>query len=256
MSSSPTSPADRIPEQIADALRSPFVPAVVRELGTVPGYLPAVWPQLESSVATAGFLGSALYMADMALDGVEEVYEPLLSRQSLLEGALTPAELGRAEAVLDVFHWGQPQLLLLLSAMAEAWERPRVGGHGRPDPREPSERERAHLATAVDLAAADVAPLPAVVAELQLDAAPDLYGALARWPAYLEPVWDELQHLVAYPHFRRRGRALYFYARAPRASSPARWRRAARGCSNADSPKPRSTVRTRSSRRRCLCWPR
>ena len=213
MTSTAISSADPIPEQIARALRSPFVPAALRELGTVPGYLDAVWPQLEPSVATSGFLGSALYMADMALDGVEEVYEPLLSRRSLLDGALEPAELERVEAVLDVFHWLQPQLLLLGSAMAEAWDRPRVGGHGRPDPREQSEREAAHLATAIELAAADAAPLPEVVEELQLNAPPDLYCALSQWPAYLEPVWDELQHLVAYPHFRRRGRALYFYAR-------------------------------------------
>ena len=202
-------------DEVAAGLRAPFAPEAVRQLAAVEGFLGAVWPQLAPSVDTAGFLGSALYMADMALDAVEEVYdEPTLSRASLLAGALTEAELGDVIAVLDVFHWLQPQLLLLLAAIAETRDAPAVGGQGRPDSREPSERERAHEATPVALAPPGQPPLPEVARELQLDAPPDLYRAIAAWPGYLEAVWDELQHLVAYPLFRQRGRALYFYARS------------------------------------------
>ena len=49
---------------------------------------------------------------------------------------------------------------------------------------------------------------------LQLAEPPQLYGVLAAWPPYLEASWEELQHLAAYPDFRRRGRALYYYARS------------------------------------------
>ena len=191
------------------------VPAVVHQLADIEGFLDAVWPQLAPSVDTAGFLGSALYMADMALGAVEEVYdEPTLSRESLLAGGLSEADLDRVIAVLDVFHWLQPQLLLLLAALAEAHDAPSVGGQGRPEPREPSEREQAHIDTRVDLASPHAGLLPEVPVELQLDAPPDLYRAIAVWPGYLDAVWDELQHLVAYPLFRQRGRALYFYARS------------------------------------------
>ena len=48
----------------------------------------------------------------------------------------------------------------------------------------------------------------------RIEAAPELYRAIAVWPSYFEAVWDELQHLAAYPPFRRRGRALYYYARS------------------------------------------
>ncbi len=203
-----------LPEQVAAALRSPFVPEVVRALDGAGGYLAEVWPQLQPSVETAGFLGSALYMVDMSLDAVEQVYEPVLSRASLLVGGLTADEIERIEAVLDLFHWLQPQLLLLLAALAEAWKQPRVGGAGRPESRQTSERERAHLAAEVELAPAHAGLLPEIVQALQLGAAPDLYRAVARWPRYLEAVWDELQHLSAYPSFRQRGRALYYYARS------------------------------------------
>lgn len=206
---------DTLGTEIAAGLRTSLVPSVVRQLADIEGFLPAIWPQLAPSVDTAGFLGSALYMADMALDAVEEVYdEPTLSRESLLAGAMSEADLEQVIAVLDVFHWLQPQLLLLLAALAEAHEAPSVGGQGRPEPREPSEREQAHQATPVELAPPDAGLLPEVPAELQLDAPPDLYRAIAVWPGYFEAVWDELQHLVAYPLFRQRGRALYFYARS------------------------------------------
>jgi hypothetical protein len=200
-----------IPQQIAADLRSPFVPEVFNKLGRAGRYLDIVWPQVQSSVETAGFLGSALYMVDMALDAVEETYEPVLDRASL---GLTGEELHELEAVLDVFHFVQPQELLLCAALAEAWDRPRVGGQGRPDPRVTSEREESHLAASVDFVGPEAGLLPEVAERLQLEAAPELYRAIAVWPTYLEAVWDELQHLAAYPPFRRRGRALYYYARS------------------------------------------
>ena len=198
-------------EQIAAALRSPFVPDVAADLARCEGVLEAVWPQLAPSVDTAGFLGSALYMADMAL---EAVYEPELSPQSLLGGALTDGDLERLLGVLDVFHWVQPQLLLLCAALAEAQDAPAVGGQGRLAPRETSERERAHLTTEVELASPGAGPLPEVAKLLQLPAPPELYRAVAVWPGYLEAAWEELQHLVAYPLFRQRGRGLYYYGRS------------------------------------------
>lgn len=202
-------------DEIARTFRAPFVPAVIRELGTVDGFLECIWPQLAPSVDTAGYLGSALYMVDMALDAVEAVYdEPGVTRDALLAGGLAEAELAAVESVLDVFHWLQPQLLLMLAALAEAQERARVGGQGRAEPRAPSPREEAHLATVVRFAPADTPPLPAVAEALGLEVAPELYRAVGVWPRYLEPAWDELQHLVTYPDFRRRGRALYYYARS------------------------------------------
>ena len=201
-------------EAVAAALRCPFTPEVVAALGRCEGVLEAVWPQLAPSVETAGFAGSARYMADMALDAVEEVYEPALSREALLGGALGEDDLARLLGVLDVFQLVQPQLLLLCAALAEARDAPSVGGQGRPAPREDGERERAHLALEVEFASVAAGPLPEVAELLQLARPPELYRAIAVWPGYLEAAWDELQHLAAYPLFRRRGRALYFYARS------------------------------------------
>ena len=206
--------ADRSAAAIASALRTPLVPSLLRDLEVAPTLLAYLWEQLATSVDTAGFLGSALYMADMALDAVEEVYEPQFSQQALIEGGLATTDLEELVAVLDVFHWLHPQLLLLTSAIAEGFQRGRVGGQGRVEERAWSERDGAHLDTVVELAPPETAPLPEVAEMLGLSGAPDLYRAVARWPRYLAPAWEELQHLSAYPDFRRRGRALYYYARA------------------------------------------
>lgn len=200
--------------EMCAALRLPFTPEPLARLAEAEGYLAFVWPQIAPSVETAGFLSSARYMADMALDAVEAVYEPQLSPATLRDAGLAARDLEALTATVDLFHYAQPQLLLLLAALAEAFERPQVGGQGRPDPRETTDRERAHLALPVRLASPETPPLPEVAHALGVQSPPDLYRAAAVWPHYLEAAWEELQHLVAYPDFRRRGRALYFYARS------------------------------------------
>lgn len=196
------------------AFRSPLLPAAVDQLARAEGYLAVVWPRIASSVETAGFLGSALYMSDMALDAVEQVYDPIFTRDDLVDAGLTEGDLAAVADVIDVFHYVQPQVLLALAALAEAMDRERVGGQGKPDPRPESERERRHLSLTIPAAPPETAPLPEVRAALGLGATPDLYRALAAWPAFLHVAWEEIQHLVAYPEFRRRGRGLYYYARA------------------------------------------
>lgn len=207
MSASPTA-AD-----IAQAFRSPIAPELFVRLEAAPNYLAHVWPVLAASIDTAGFLGSALYLADMALDAVEDVYHPVLDRAAL-EAALGADDLDALERTLGVFHYLLPQALLAGAALAEAFERPRVGGQGRVEPREPRPRDAAHLATDVEFASPTAGPLSTITETLQLAEPPALYRAVACWPAYIEVAWEELQHLAAYPDFRRRGRALYFYARS------------------------------------------
>ncbi|MGE3857209.1 MAG: halocarboxylic acid dehydrogenase DehI family protein [Dehalococcoidia bacterium] len=209
-----TAEADAILAEMRAALRVPYTPEPLARLAEAEGYLAFVWPQIAPSVATAGFLGSARYMADMAIDAVEAVYEPQLTRADLLDAGLSLGDLADLEATVDLFHYAQPQLLLVIAALAEAFDRPQVGGQGRPDARDLTDRERAHLALPARLVPPATQPLPEVAEALGVDAAPDLYRAVAAWPGYLQVAWEELQHLVAYPDFRRRGRALYFYARS------------------------------------------
>ena len=207
--------ATQVVEEIRLALRAPIVPSPIALLADVAqGYLEVVWPRVASSVNAAGFLGSALYLADMALAEVEASYEPVLTPEALREAGVAEGDVASILSVIDVFHYGQPQLLLLLAALAEAFGRDRVGGYGKADPRAATERERTHLALDLRLAPPKSGLLPEVAAAMNLDTPPDLYRAVAGWPRYLEVAGEELQHLAAYPPFRRRGRGLYFYARS------------------------------------------
>lgn len=207
---------DSLSAEVARALRSSFLPTPFARL-LDGGYLAAVWPQLAPSVETEGFIESARYMADMALDAVLPQYQPVADRAALLRGGLSAGEIDAVAATLDVLQLVQPQLLLLLAALAEARDRPGpsggVGGGGRPAPRATTERERTHLAADLALVPSGRSPLPVVAATLGVPEAPDLYRAVARWPAFLDASWAELQHLDAYPPLRDRARGLYYYAR-------------------------------------------
>lgn len=181
------------------------------------GYLDFVRPQLAPSVETAGFRDSARYLAAMALEAVEAELGAA-APDAPLTFNLRPDALAAAVAMLDVFQWVTPQALLLCAALAEAAEQPSVGGEGRAEPRVTLPRETAHLETPIVLAAPEVRPLPTIASALQLTTAPDLYRALATLPAagpsYVELAWGETQYLAAFPALRRRGRALYYYARS------------------------------------------
>ena len=198
-----------------DGFRSKWIPSLFNQLETdAPNYLTYIWPTVMKSIDTQGFLGSALYMADMALDACELVYEPQTSRSDLVSHGMTNTDIQELEAVLDLFHYVQPQVLLIGAALAEAFNREQIGGQGSVQVRELSDREKNHLNIEVKMDDADHSFFSNIIDVLQLKRAPDLYRALGKWQLAVNIFWDELQHLATYPDFRRRGRALYYYARA------------------------------------------
>ena len=199
----------------ADGFRSSWFPSLFNQLeADAPNYLSYIWPTVMKSIDTQGFLGSALYMTDMALDACELVYEPQTGRSDLVSHGMTNTEIQELEATLDLFHYVQPQVLLIGAALAEAFNREQVGGQGSDQVRELSDREKNHLTIEVKMDYADPSFFSNIIDILQLNKAPDLYRALGKWQLAVDIFWDELQHLATYPDFRRRGRALYYYARA------------------------------------------
>ncbi|MBG92988.1 MAG: hypothetical protein CL792_03310 [Chloroflexi bacterium] len=202
-------------KNFTDGFRSKWFPSLFSQLANdAPNYLSYIWPTVIKSINTQGFLGSALYMTDMALDACELVYEPQTGRADLITQGMTNFEIQELEAVLDLFHYVQPQVLLIGAALAEAFEREKVGGQGSGQLRKLSDREKKHLLTEVKMDHTDAPNFSNIVDILQLSEAPDLYRALGEWQLAIDIFWGELQHLATYPDFRRRGRALYYYARA------------------------------------------
>jgi hypothetical protein len=191
--------------EIKHSFHIPFVPTAFQRLAETQDYLQHVWPALKFSLDTVGFLSSACYMSDMAMDATEEVYEPIFS--------LASNETRELAQIIDLFHYVQPQILLILAALREALDRDSVGGAGSVESRALTERESIHRNTEVALGkefkeSGDMAGV------LGLDKPPDLYRALAHFPKFLGPVWEEIKELQAYPEFRRRARALYYYSKS------------------------------------------
>ena len=204
---------DRI--NFTDGFRSKWFPSLFNQLETdAPKYLSYIWPSVIKSIDTQGFLNSALYMADMALDACELVYDPQTDRSDLMLQGMTSIEIQELETVLDLFHYVQPQVLLIGAALADAFDREQVGGQGSDQLRGLNNREKNHLITEVKMVDANHPFFSNIINVLQLNEAPDLYRALGKWEFAVNIFWDELQHLATYPDFRRRGRALYYYARA------------------------------------------
>jgi len=198
-------PSEAIFEEIKQFFYIPFIPSAFLRLADTPEYLSHVWPALKVSLDTVGFLNSARYMADMAMEATEEVYEPIFCP--------TSNEAKELAHVIDVFHYVQPQILLILAALREALDRDSVGGAGSVELRSPTERELIHRDTEIMLGE-EFVESDDIASVLGLDKPPDLYQSLAYFPKFLGPVWLEIRELQAYPEFRRRARALYYYSKS------------------------------------------
>ena len=98
---------DIVDDPVARGLRSPYLPTPLLRI-VDGGYLHAVWTQLEPSVETDGFIESARYMADMALDAVLQQYEPVSDRAELLRVGLSTDELDAVASTLDTLQLVQP----------------------------------------------------------------------------------------------------------------------------------------------------
>jgi len=198
-------PSELIFEEIKQLFHIPFIPSPFLRLSDIPEYLTHVWPAVKLSIDTMGFLNSALYMADMAMEATEEVYEPIFCPAS--------DEIKELAHVIDVFHYVQPQILLTLAALREALDRDSVGGAGSVELRSPIERELVHRDTEI-ASGGEFEESDDIASVLGLDSPPDLYQSLAHFPKFLGSVWLEIRELQAYPEFRRRARALYYYSKS------------------------------------------
>lgn len=201
-------------------MRAPFTPALFRTLARWPAYLQLVWPQLRPGVATAGFRGSALYLSAMAHEATQQFYEPEYGRATLRDDGMTDTGIDELAGALEVLHLTNPQTLLIAAALSEAFERPRVGGQGRPEPRDTTDEEARVLAYVWRMPEEaalpdDVRAMAADIREiLRLPFLTDDFRAFARWPVFLKRAWPELRELRVYKLFRQRGRGLYYYSRS------------------------------------------
>ena len=180
-------------DDVRATVRSTFVPTVIRALAVHPWYLAAAWTALKPNLATVAAESVA---GDLRVACVE--------RLKLLVGAARPPaialpEPARAEirGVLETFFYVVPKFVVAVTALHEAWVGRPIPGRPTPPGRTLPRGAPASM-PAVPLVPADT-PDPrlrgifqAVGLMLGRPEVPTLYRTLARWPDYLEAVWESI----------------------------------------------------------------
>lgn len=202
---------------IRHALRIGYVPLLLRALAPVPGALRAAWVALRPNVATRAFeeAGDDLRaeLARAAVDLGTPLIEPLLAANGS-----DVDEVDELREQVQLFHYADPKLLLVVAALSRALSGERVGGARvarelLAPPPEPDDLPALVLAPeapggVVGEVFAEIlrtTHLPAVTTDLR---------ALGHWPVVLETAWEALAPVFGHPKLEAALAAIRASARA------------------------------------------
>ena len=184
----------RLYDDMRATMRSTFVPTVVRALAVHPWYLAAAWTALKPNFST---------VAAESIAG--ELRVACVERLKTLTGPPRPPAIAlpeptRAEirAVLEAFFYVIPKFVVGVTALHEAWRGHPLPGRVSTGPVRTLPRGAPASMPSIPLVAADTQDprLRGIFegARLMLGRpeVPTLYRALARWPDYLEAVWESI----------------------------------------------------------------
>lgn len=192
-------------EEVQDTLGLPWLPFPWAAYARRPAVLKLFWRGLKELSANDLFLRESLALAATAHLGVAAWYRPAGGVH--LSGSSGEPTLARE---LDAFEYGFPQLLIQQTALARLLGGHGVGGAGKAVARRPSPfrhpeidyPEWEELEPSVQELVRHVRQawsLPQAVPEAL---------ALAKWPAFLEPAWDDLKSWRLRPEYRALKRRL------------------------------------------------
>tara|TARA_B110000438_G_C15793136_1_gene641650 strand:- start:1350 stop:2165 length:816 start_codon:yes stop_codon:yes gene_type:complete len=198
-------------EMIISTLRSPFLPTPFKKLSKHKIYFENFFMQILPSIDTQGFIDNALYVSDVSLEPAESIISINEHKNFFKEYDLEFKQ--NITAILNIFDYQQPQVLLILAALLEAFENDTVGGNGsmvaRIDLIQEKDNQKFHLV----LPDYEDFYLYKEFEELfGADSVPDLYLSLTNHQDYLVYIWENLQHLSSFPDLRKRIRGIYYYA--------------------------------------------
>ena len=182
---------------IRHCLRTSYVPLTFRTLAPHRGVLRATWQQLKPNVVTRAFeeLSSDMRaaLAKAPTDMGTRLIEPVLA-----SNGVDVDELDEVREQINLFHYTEPKVVLCLAALAQLPNGPVGARH---------QIRRSLLESIPTEAAADVpelilAPeepggvlgeeLHEIMRTLGLPVAEIDLRAMAHWPEFFEPAWDEV----------------------------------------------------------------
>ncbi len=180
-------------DEVRATLRSTCVPDVFRALALHPAYTVPAWDGLKGNLASV----DAEQLAGQVRIAVIDRLKPIVAERSLPSIAVERDARDEIRGVLEACFYVVPKAFVAATALREAWQGRPIGGRGGPPPRTvprgaPASMPRLSL---VDPAAADLRIrrlFDDATGRLGHPVVPSVYRALARWPAYLESVWEPL----------------------------------------------------------------
>lgn len=192
-------------DDVQDTLGLPWLPFPWAAYARRPAVLRLFWKGLRDLSANDLFVRESLALAATAHLGVTAWYRPAGGVR--LSGSAGDPALSHE---LDAFEYGFPQLLIQQTALARLLCGHGVGGTGKAVARRPSPFRHPEI----DVPEWEELEPPAqeLVRHLRQawslpHAVPEAL-ALAKWPGFLEPVWDELRAWRLRPEYRALKRRL------------------------------------------------
>jgi hypothetical protein len=208
----------KIYDDIELTLRVPWVPFAIRVLSLYPAFVPAAWQMLKPQISTVyAEQGSDLVREASIIPGPP----PSDPRPKLRAGGRSDEEISKICQALDCLNYGNPKILILITAWNEAWNERAAGSpanslsaaQARQLPRGlPDGVAKLRLADP-DAAPPDVRELLRRAKDLLLHHAPmSDYRVLAAWPDVLRIAVEDVLTPVAltaeYEETTRRIRAI------------------------------------------------
>lgn len=177
-------------EDIQETLGVPWPPANWRGYAAYPQVMQLFWERLRPAVAADSFLRDALELTELAYGEVAKWYRPSYHLELLDE------DRHRIQWELDAFEYGNPQLLVQQTALDWALAGRTAGCETSPAP-----RRHASFYRQPEIQMIDEQEASQEVKELYEDMKRALglpfvnsdYQALAKWPAFLKPAWEDIR---------------------------------------------------------------
>jgi len=175
---------------IQDTMGIPWAPANWRSYAVFPRAMQLFWERLRPAVVTESFLKDSLEITERAYRDVSRWYRPGYRPELLQE------ELHRLQWELDAFEFGNPQLLIQQAALSRAMAGEVVGTTGECRPRTWFSSYRRP-----EIQLVEESHSPVEIRELYRDIRETLglplvnsdYLALAKWPEFLVPAWQDVK---------------------------------------------------------------
>ena len=179
-------------EDIRQTLRTGWLDPAIEAAAANPTFFTAAWSAVRPNVGRS-FLALAKAIRTQAVASCRSMGDvPDLRKR--LRGHLADEELRRVEESVRAMHLAMPKVQIVVHAMHRAARRERVPGTGREEPpvrRGVPDWQRWMSAQPVPEPMRQT--LDAAVTTLGLPGPPTPLRMLARWPAALGVVWDELR---------------------------------------------------------------